>query len=107
MAEAVIRAAQEKLDEGCKVGILASEELADRYRESLAKRPDKGANAVIEIVGSRQNEESVAANLFDKLRGFDEEGAEFMFGECFASDNLGAAIMNRLVKAAGYHIEKV
>ena len=27
-----------------------------------------------------------------------------IFSESFASDNLGQAIMNRLLKAAGYHV---
>ncbi len=107
VVEAVYSAAAEKLDGGSRVGILASEEMAREYRSRLDGRPDKGSGAVIEVVGSRENEESIAANLFDCLRRFDAEETPFIFGECFTSDNLGAAIMNRLVKAAGYHIEKV
>ncbi len=105
--KAVIEAVGKKLDEGSRVGILASEEFAEVYRKYLNERPDKGAQTVIEVVGSRESEDTIAANLFDCLRRFDAEETPFIFGECFTSDNLGAAIMNRLMKAAGYHIEKV
>ena len=68
---------------------------------------DYAGNLSIEVVGSREDEDSVARNLFDTLRKFDTDGTAFIFGECFTDSNLGAAIMNRLVKAAGYNIEKV
>ena len=68
---------------------------------------DYAGNLFIEVVGSRENEETIAANLFDTLRRYDTLEIPYIFGEAFTSDNLGAAIMNRLVKAAGYHIEKV
>lgn len=68
---------------------------------------DYAGNLFIEVVGSRENEETIAANLFDTLRKYDTLEIPYIFGEAFTSDNLGAAIMNRLVKAAGYHIEKV
>ena len=48
----------------------------------------------------------VAKNEKVKLMNYQKE-IPYIFGECFPGDNLGAAIMNRLVKAAGYHIEKV
>lgn len=64
-------------------------------------------NLAIEVVGSREDEDSVARHLFDTLRKFDTEKTDFIYGECFTDSNLGAAIMNRLVKAAGYHIENV
>lgn len=73
------------------------------------KRPysEFAGNLYIEVVGSRANEETVAANLFDTLRKYDTLEIPYIYGEAFTSDNLGAAIMNRLMKAAGYHIEKV
>ena len=55
-------------------------------------------------VGNREDEEGIAACLFDTLREFDHMGAEYIFGECFRSDGVGQAVMNRLMKAAGYHI---
>ena len=114
--DAVLKATEAKLSEGYIVGILASEEFAGDYVSRISRKwPVLGSGvngrgepfALIEVVGSRDNEETIAANLFDKLRDFDAKGIPYIFGECFPGDNLGAAIMNRLVKAAGYHIEKV
>ena len=55
-------------------------------------------------VGKRADAESIAAGLFDTLRSFDETGVGVIYSESFADNPLGTAIMNRLLKAAGYHI---
>lgn len=85
-----------KQKEGCRVAVLASVETKDCYD-----------GLYVLCVGDRDDEEGIAANLFDTLREFDHMGAEFIFGECFKTDGVGQAIMNRLIKAAGYHIVKV
>lgn len=92
---AINRAAAEKVAQGYKVGILASEECASGY-----------TTGTVEVVGSRNDEDSIANRLFDLLRRFDTEKIEFIYAESFESDNLGQAIMNRLLKAAGYQIVK-
>ncbi len=63
--------------------------------------------ANIKSVGTRAQEETIAARLFDVLRSFDEEGVEYIFSESFADGHMGAAIMNRLLKAAGYQVVNV
>ena len=93
---AINRALQEKKAEGHSVGVLASEEYAERYICDNIK-----------VLGSRNREEEIASHLFDALRSFDTDGTECIFGECFTDTGIGAAIMNRLIKAAGYHIVKV
>ncbi len=99
-SEAVINAINtalsEKKAEGHSVGVLASEEFAKQYQCDNVK-----------ILGSRNREDEIAAHLFDALRSFDTDGTEFIFGECFTDTGIGAAIMNRLIKAAGYRIVKV
>ena len=55
-------------------------------------------------IGSRENEESIAANLYAVLRDFDETDVDVILGETFYGDGLGQAIMNRLIKAAGYKL---
>ncbi|MBQ2402089.1 MAG: threonylcarbamoyl-AMP synthase, partial [Lachnospiraceae bacterium] len=45
--------------------------------------------------------------LFAVLREFDDQKVDCIFSESFSKDRLGQAIMNRLCKAAGYHIVKV
>ena len=81
---------------GKRVGIICTEESRGSYPEGL-----------LEVIGSRQSEASVAHNLFAVLREFDERKVDYILSESFSTDRLGQAIMNRLCKAAGYHIVKV
>lgn len=53
-------------------------------------------------IGSRKTEGSIAAGLYDILRQMDHIGAEYIYAESFNEDTLGQAIMNRMLKAAGY-----
>ena len=84
------------LEAGLKVGIICTEESRESYQCGILK-----------VIGSRENEESVAHNLFAVLREFDDQKVDCIFSESFSKDRLGQAIMNRLCKAAGYHIVKV
>lgn len=79
--------------ENKKTGVLATDETKSYYR----------ADIVISL-GSREDGESIAHNLFDALRRFDDEGVELIFSEGFDENRLGFAIMNRLHKSAGYNI---
>ncbi len=72
--------------------VIATEESKSRYRTSR-----------VFSIGSRQTEGSIAAGLYDILRQMDAVGAEYIYAESFQGDRLGAAIMNRMLKAAGYH----
>jgi L-threonylcarbamoyladenylate synthase len=98
--EAVIQGinecAAEKLSKGFKVGIIATDETFSRYPQGLVKS-----------IGTRKDEDTIAHGLFQILREFDTEGTEYIYTESFESKQLGQAIMNRLLKAAGYHIIKV
>lgn len=55
------------------------------------------------ICGGSSNKE-YAKNLFAALRDFDKLGAEIIFAEFCEKDGYGAAVKNRLYKAAGYNI---
>ena len=85
--------AEEKIAGGKKVGIICTEETKNRYPAGM-----------VESIGVRAKQETIAHNLFAVLRDFDDRGAEYIFSEGFAEDHLGQAIMNRMKKAAGYHI---
>lgn len=78
---------------GKKTAVLATDETKMYYK----------ADVVISV-GSREDGESIAHNLFDVLRRFDDVGAEVIFSEGFDENKLGFAIMNRLHKSAGYNI---
>jgi len=96
VVEAINKEAVQKMAEGYKVGIMATEETKDSYHADYIK-----------CIGSRKDEESIARHIYDILRYFDTVGVEYIFGECFSRDNLGQAIMNRLLKAAGYHVVQI
>lgn len=82
--------------EGKRSGVIATDETAAGYRADIVKS-----------VGSRTDELSAARHLYTILREFDEEGAEAIYSEAFEGDGIGEAVMNRLLKAAGYHIIQV
>ena len=63
--------------------------------------------SVVKSIGSRQDEESIGLHLFRILREFDSENVNLIFSESFDTPNMGQAIMNRLLKAAGHHVIKV
>ena len=79
--------------EGRLTGILATEETKKCY-----------TGGMVFSAGERENAETIAAGLFDTLRSFDETGVSVIYSESFADNPLGTAIMNRLLKAAGYHM---
>ena len=85
---------QKDLAEGKKVGILCSSELEHRYN----------SGAVIKAAGNADDEDAVARELYRILREFDDEKAEVIYSEAFDNKGVGAAIMNRLLKAAGRRV---
>ena len=85
--------AAKDLAEGKKVAVLCTEESRAAYGDLSCH-----------TVGTRGNEETIAHNLFRCLREFDEEKVDMIYSESFREGTLGGAIMNRLLKAAGYHV---
>ena len=84
------------LEEGYKVGIIASDETIANYKYGD-----------VVSIGSRNDELSISKKLYRVLREFDDKNVDYIFGENFESEELGYAIMNRMLKAAGYQVEKV
>lgn len=82
--------------ESVKIGVLAQTETYSMYH----------ADKVINI-GSSQNEEEIARHLYGALRDMDSEGIEIIYSEEFDIGQIGQAIMNRLIKAAGHKIKEV
>ncbi|WP_368658127.1 L-threonylcarbamoyladenylate synthase [Metabacillus halosaccharovorans] len=79
--------------EGKKVGVLTTEEAENNYR----------ATKVISC-GNRSDLQTVAAQLYDVLRQFDQEDVDLIVSESFPQAGVGVAIMNRLLKAAGNQV---
>ena len=74
-----------------QVGIIATNETIQCY-----------TNGIVKNIGSREDESTIAKNLYAVLREFDEEDVEVIYSESFAMQGIGNAIMNRLEKAAGH-----
>lgn len=84
------------IDLGKKAGVMATVQTKDLY--TLGN---------VFVVGDRNHPETIAANLFKMLRKFDYLDFDVIYCEGFSHSDVGAAIMNRLEKAAGYDIIKV
>lgn len=94
VAAYINRRAAEDMAAGETVGIIATKEQLESYHAD-----------VIKSVGSREDEEAIARNLYAILREFDDEKVTKIYSESFDSQGLGQAIMNRLLKAAGHHVK--
>ena len=87
------RRAQEKEQEGFRVGIIGTDESIGQYCTGIRRS-----------IGSREHPDSVAANLYSILRECDTLALDYIYSESFFEKGLGNAIMNRMLKAAGYHL---
>lgn len=95
VTEAVNRAAERHKQEGRRTGVIACMQTAAKYRADI-----------VHVIGGQDDEKAIARNLYGLLRKFDEEDVDVIYSEAFCGDGLGAAIMNRLGKAAGHTIVK-
>ena len=86
----------EKEAEGHRCAVMATDETKGKY---ICKD--------IVSAGHKDDELSVARNLYAILRDFDKQNIEFLYSESFETKNVGQAVMNRLIKAAGHKIIKL
>ncbi|MBB5174088.1 L-threonylcarbamoyladenylate synthase [Texcoconibacillus texcoconensis] len=80
----------EARDEGLKVGVMTTEGNADQFDSD-----------VVLTAGNRSDLQTVAREIYNTLRMFDEYEVDVIYGEVFAEQEIGQAVMNRLLKAAG------
>ena len=93
---AIERLSREAVMKGLKCGIIAADEDAGSYHYGIVRS-----------AGSRAREITISQHLFGILREFDSLGVDVIYSESFDTPQIGAAIMNRLIKAAGHHILSV
>jgi L-threonylcarbamoyladenylate synthase len=93
VVETINHFAEDAEKEGRQVGIIATEETLNRYPKGIVK-----------CIGSREEEETIAHNLYEVLREFDQCQVSAIYSEAFYTPRMGQAIMNRLLKAAGHNI---
>ncbi len=96
VAKAINERVEEDIKNGKKPAVICTDETKNLYH--------KGS---IKSIGARNNQETIAYNLYQLLREFDNMDIDCIYGETFYGTGLGQAIMNRLIKAAGYHLEQV
>ena len=95
------RHVQEKINEmtaktlanGQRAGVIATDETCGNY-----------AHAIVKSIGSRDEELSIAQHLYAILREFDQLEVSVIYSESFETPQMGPAIMNRLMKAAGHQV---
>ncbi|MDD4752557.1 MAG: L-threonylcarbamoyladenylate synthase [Desulfitobacteriaceae bacterium] len=80
--------------EGKKVAVLISEETAQQMGDRIHPH-------YREVLGSRHDLREVAHRLFSAFRNADHQGADIILIEEFSEEGMGAAVMNRMIKAAG------
>ena len=85
--------ALEAENSGRTAGIIATDEDASSY-----------THGIVRSAGTRSDEITIAQRLFGILREFDELQVSVIYSEAFDTPQLGAAIMNRLIKAAGHQV---
>ncbi|SHN62411.1 L-threonylcarbamoyladenylate synthase [Butyrivibrio hungatei DSM 14810] len=78
---------------GKKVGVIGTDATKGLYEADVVKS-----------VGNREDESTIAHELFKVLREFDDEQIDIMYSESFDDSGIGQAIMNRLLKAAGHNV---
>jgi len=83
-------------DENKKVGIIATDETKGEYK-----------GGIVVSLGSREDMDAIARNLFETLRSFDDKDVSLILSESFEEKGKGIAVMNRLKKAAGFDIIKL
>lgn len=85
---------------GEKVGVIGTEDSYLLYEADSVKS-----------AGAREDENAIASALYRILREFDDENITVIYSESFEGTSLDGgvsqAIMNRLLKAAGHHIENI
>lgn len=96
IVETITSKTKEYINNGKKVGIISTDETKEFYNEGI-----------VISMGSRKNKETIAHNLFNTLRLFDEKNVDIILAEGVELSDIGTAIMNRMMKASGGRIIKV
>ncbi len=76
---------------GERTGVIGTSQMITKYNADSVK--DAGARGDLNAAASR---------LYTFLREFDDENIDFIYSESFDAAGVGAAVMNRLLKAAGH-----
>jgi len=110
-AEAMVGLCQKYHIQETLIGMLCADETAVLLRKLIAKktadREDGSCLPLIKEMGSFSRPDVLASTLFQKLREFDNEPVTLIIAQRLPETAMGFALMNRMMKAAGYREESV
>lgn len=79
-----------------RTGVIGTDRTIERYHADVCKS-----------AGNREDEGTIAKELYRILREFDDDSVEVIYSEAFDTSGIGQAIMNRLLKAAGHKVVNI
>ncbi len=88
-----------------RVGLMISQENLGEIDKFVAERGIE-RKVTTKIIGSQNNEASIAHELYGILRDYDHEEVDVIYTESVSKEGLGAAVYNRLIRAAGHNVIK-
>ena len=94
VSDYIINAISNDHQNGKRVGVIACNETLEKYNMA----------DFIGAVGDRNDDIAISSSLYRLLRQCDEENIDTIYSEEFDTPQLGMAIMNRLMKAAGHTV---
>lgn len=94
VSEYIIKSINEDHNSGKRVGVIACNENLEKYNSA----------DYVGAAGDRDDEVAISSSLYRLLRQCDEENIDVIYSEEFDTPQLGMAIMNRLMKAAGHTV---
>ena len=93
VADKINQLTREAMRSGLQVGIIATEESRASY-----------TGGMVRTIGTRADEAGIARHLYTVLREYDKMDVSVIYSEVFNTPQMGTAIMNRLLKAAGHQV---
>lgn len=96
VVSAIRKLVRARIDEGYKTGIICADETKDSYPDGIVKS-----------IGRLDNEGTIGRHLYSVLREFDDGEVHYIYSESFHTPQMGQAVMNRLLKAAGHQVIQV
>ncbi|MBP7402029.1 MAG: threonylcarbamoyl-AMP synthase [Clostridia bacterium] len=89
-----------QIGDGRRVGVFASSEVAREIHAFRETEPDAGWPEHVLSFGDAGDSVQASARLFDALRTLDDAGADVIVIQSLPEEGLGAAYMNRVLKAS-------
>lgn len=93
VAEYINAQVRQQKNDNKRTGVIATDASLSRYCADVCRS-----------VGDRNDETTIARELYRVLREMDDEKTDVIYSESFEAVGLGQAIMNRLLKAAGHKV---